>query len=670
MQVDIAGRVENLPLPLTQPCIPLFECLVNSLEAIEEGGVTQGRIDVHIERDSVQADLLSGDDVLGAVRSIQVVDNGCGFGDINAKAFFVSDSTRKAARGNKGIGRFTWLKVFEKVDIDSTYCQGEEWHRRQFEFLKTQDGVENEVVSETLSRSQKTSVRLRNIRPEYQRHFPKSLETIAQKIIDHLVIYFLNPGCPQIWIHDDGGVPINVNQVFSQEATERAVERDFQVGCHKLKAYVIRFDSSLERHHTVSYCGHKREVIGWNLRTQVPDFKGKLVDADGQSFVFRTYVMGPYLDSRVDPARAYLMLAKDDELELGDELTRSMLDAAVINEIKVVASPYMEVVKAEKRRSIEQLVASKAPQYRFMLRDKYSPYIDQISPNLSDDQLDLELYKAQRDIELQHREEGKRIETLPQAGQSNEEAYRKLREQFLQEENELGQAALARYVVHRRTILELIDKALVFQEDGRYAKEEAIHSIIFPMRASSEDVDFDRQNLWVLDERLAYHWYLGSDLPINRLKVVNSDGRDEPDIVVFNVPKVFAETKRAFSSAVIVEFKRPERNEYPDDEENPVEQVIRYVQKLREGKAKSDEGATLNVPDSTPFYAYVVCSLTPRMKRIADTMDFLETPDRLGYFRFHNKINCYIEIMSYEKMVEDAKKRNRAFFEKLQIPMV
>ena len=39
MQVDIVGRIRNLQLPVTQPLIPLFECLVNSIEAIEDAGI-------------------------------------------------------------------------------------------------------------------------------------------------------------------------------------------------------------------------------------------------------------------------------------------------------------------------------------------------------------------------------------------------------------------------------------------------------------------------------------------------------------------------------------------------------------------------------------------------------------------------------------------------------
>ena len=55
------------------------------------------------------------------ILNISVVDNGRGFDDTNARGFFLSDSTSKATRGNKGIGRFTWLKVFDKAVIDSIF---------------------------------------------------------------------------------------------------------------------------------------------------------------------------------------------------------------------------------------------------------------------------------------------------------------------------------------------------------------------------------------------------------------------------------------------------------------------------------------------------------------------------------------------------------------------
>ena len=46
MQVDIVGRIRNLQLPATQPLIPRFKCLVNSIVAIADGKVGDDRVDV------------------------------------------------------------------------------------------------------------------------------------------------------------------------------------------------------------------------------------------------------------------------------------------------------------------------------------------------------------------------------------------------------------------------------------------------------------------------------------------------------------------------------------------------------------------------------------------------------------------------------------------------
>lgn len=217
MLVDIVGRIGNLQLPVTQPLIPLFECLVNSIESIEDGNVANGRIDVHFTRDTTQMPVAGEEGALTAVRDITVVDNGPGFNDGNVRAFFMSDSTRKANRGNKGIGRFTWLKVFDKASIDSTYFDVS-WLRRTFAFVKTTDGVEGDKVDSATLKANKTLVTLSSLRSEYEKHFPKSLETIGHKVIDHLLIHFVSGSCPQITLHDANGQSLSLNDVFAEEA--------------------------------------------------------------------------------------------------------------------------------------------------------------------------------------------------------------------------------------------------------------------------------------------------------------------------------------------------------------------------------------------------------------------------------------------------------------------
>ena len=136
MQVDIVGRVNNLQLPRTQPYIPLYECLVNSIEAMASlPSGSKHRIDVNVEHDVRQQSFKGIDDAASSIQNIKITDTGVGFNETNFQAFFLSDSTNKVSNGNKGIGRFTWLKVFEKASIISTYLDDREWVQRSFDFL-------------------------------------------------------------------------------------------------------------------------------------------------------------------------------------------------------------------------------------------------------------------------------------------------------------------------------------------------------------------------------------------------------------------------------------------------------------------------------------------------------------------------------------------------------
>ena len=115
---------------------------------------------------------------------------------------------------------------------------------------------------------------------------------------------------------------------------------------------------------------------------------------------------------------------------------------------------------------------------------------------------------------------------------------------------------------------------------------------------------------------------------------------------------------------VIVEFKRPERDDY-GDEKNPINQTLRYVELIREGKAKDKRGQTIQINQSIPFYCYIIATLTDRLKEQAKLSDLTLTPDSGGYFGYKKHYNAYVEVISFPKLLSDAKKRHKAFFDKI-----
>lgn len=55
--------------------------------------------------------------------NIEIEDNGAGFNTVNFDSFLTFDSAYKMKIGGKGIGRFSWLKVFEKAHITSVFLK-------------------------------------------------------------------------------------------------------------------------------------------------------------------------------------------------------------------------------------------------------------------------------------------------------------------------------------------------------------------------------------------------------------------------------------------------------------------------------------------------------------------------------------------------------------------
>jgi hypothetical protein len=78
MKVDLVGKIKNTQLPRSKALLPMFEAVVNSFQAIEDGSepVLSPRIDVFVER---IASGLPGVEVDGEVIGFTITDNGVGF---------------------------------------------------------------------------------------------------------------------------------------------------------------------------------------------------------------------------------------------------------------------------------------------------------------------------------------------------------------------------------------------------------------------------------------------------------------------------------------------------------------------------------------------------------------------------------------------------------------
>lgn len=104
IQIELAGKINNLPSFKSEALLPVFEAVVDSIQAIEDASPAKGRVVVSIRRDS-QKSLSKEMDRQKPITAFGIDDNGIGFDQTNHDAFRTADATHKFQRGCKGIAR-------------------------------------------------------------------------------------------------------------------------------------------------------------------------------------------------------------------------------------------------------------------------------------------------------------------------------------------------------------------------------------------------------------------------------------------------------------------------------------------------------------------------------------------------------------------------------------
>ena len=223
MKASIIGRIRNTNLPRTKALLPLFEAVVNSFHAIEE---VPDHPNPLIRIEATRERLLDKDE-LGDFESFAVVDNGSGFNDANYDSFETVDTQYKQALGGKGLGRFSWLKAFDHVEIDSHYRDGGGLKHRAFDFLSREE--ETEASPEPSREAEpRTTVRLIKFKSPYKESCPTHLENVAQRLTEHFLPLFLDPACPRLSL-TDGIDDIPLNRYFEHNSRASDSAHSFEV---------------------------------------------------------------------------------------------------------------------------------------------------------------------------------------------------------------------------------------------------------------------------------------------------------------------------------------------------------------------------------------------------------------------------------------------------------
>ena len=643
-KVDVVGKITNFDLPAKDAVMSILEAVINSIHSIlerqqQDNSFQDGYINIIIDKSK---DNLFGKDVY----SVTIEDNGVGFTAKNMDSFLTIVSQYKKKYGGKGVGRFSWLKVFSKVEIVSNYCENNAFYKREFIF-DTKDNIDV-IPQDSDVNEYKTTVKLVNPHQELQPFLYKSIENLAKIIAKHALYYLIsNPIKIKIFENE---TEVLVNELVSNNI-HKINSSSFNTKNYEFKIIHYKINKSFINNNEVLLTADSRLVESYNVEKLIPILSGWV---DNFECYYVGIVSGDYLNAHVQANRLGFNISEESG-ELDPYPCMRDIRDKIISEIMCILQDDINNIQEETYDKIVNYIEKQKPEYS-VLKHYCDDKLRLIKPHLKEDKLDDELHRIYRGLERESRD---KIRALIEEKEIFGSNYKDVFLEEFSKFDDCSKSNLAKYITYRKIIIELLESALKRNNDG-YTKEEVIHNILFPMRSTNEEYGPCSHNLWLINDRLSYMSYIASDKRI-------IDGKNRPDIICMDTPSVFKNDNYSgmYDSLTIIELKRPMRDDY-NDESNPMVQMLDYVSKIRNGQAVTHDGRLINADLNTRFYLYAVCDINQSLLKILYRGDYKQLPDRLGYYKYHSGYNAQIEVLSFDKLVNDARIRNRIFIETLE----
>lgn len=668
MKINVMGMVKKTSIPKDDKLLPMFECVVNSIQAIElkygKENISNGAINISIIRGN---ELLN--DINNKIDAFIIEDNGVGFTDKEMEAFNDWYTENKSDFGCHGIGRVLWLKAFNNVEIDSIYKNHGKYYSRKFLFnIKT---AEDTIIPDTREMQDcddnhcKTIIKLDKWNKKYQESY--KLQTIAYKLLTHLLEYYNGGNMPPIILHDKDNEHINLTTLYEDNCKCDSIE-EFVIMDHKFVINHLHIDKSLKSKHTMALFAHNR-LVGKeiNLDQKINGLFDFPINNQEKEVMYMCSVTSEYINENVNSIRTQIDIDdKNKDLFYESEISMPDIENAVLVKIDSYLQPYLLDNRTKSEDRINRFIEDN-PKYKPIREDIKKRRIV-VKNNISDIDLEKEIYPIYNDMHISLKRLNQK-ELKKQFGE-NVDQYQQRLQKLFEPIEKICQSDLISYVCRRKIVLEMLEQYMNIKDDDKFEKEQAIHNLIMPQKTDSTDNSFtELNNLWIIDEKLSFHQYIFSDKSFKQIKekidCVAHDGTERPDILTIpTIRELFTERKiTPFDSMVIVEIKRPRRE---DKDNRPIEQTFKYIEKLKSGQ-EIYRGRPINInEDNLRLYVYIIADFTDVIKQQCKFFGFQKSADQTYYFKQHENLNAYIEVIDFDGLLQNAQQRNRAFFDKIK----
>jgi hypothetical protein len=634
LDVDVSTAVRRLNkgIDFLQP---LFEAITNSLEA----KATEISINFFLSEDTFP-------NMPKKIIGFSVEDNGEGFNKNNRESFCKYMSEYKIKLGCKGVGKLTWLRVFEKVKIESVIDN----EIVKIDFDISFDKSKSVEISDNFKKiKNRTSVFFEDITSEYYNVAKKKdyrpeadLTKIYDVVEKHLLVKLsllkkygekfsinLNLDGQSFQITDS-----NIPELFEKEFI---VKEKYADSLHKFCLH-YSFIKNGQKQKYLYYCANNRSVC------QFKDIDISSLPHDDSLIML---LSSTYLDDRVIDERNEFEIPKDrKKTDLINSLSFDEINEELKNEAQSVIFDIYPEIGEINESEIENAI-------------REAPYLGKYIRSNKDIIKSREtlLSGAKKEYEKEKNDARTNFTTLLKTNKIDSDNFVESAKRI----SDIAARELGEYIQYRQQIIDALKKLSEKDE----AVEELVHDLFMKMKSeSTSDIDnlsIYNSNLWLLDDKFLSYSYAASDKKINAilkqqgLDKANKDGEKAPDLAVFysngedddNLTCVLIEIKPFGISS--------------EKKHNGLAQLRNYANIFHR-----------NNPKIKAFWVYLITKidddLGDKLRREEYNPIFSTTEGHKIFVRYFPKEEppMYLEVICVDAIVKDAESRNKIFLDILK----
>jgi anti-sigma regulatory factor (Ser/Thr protein kinase) len=622
--------------------IPTFEAISNAVHSIEaayaERAIITGRVEISFVDAKDPAKLL-----------ISVTDNGVGLNDPNYASFKTPFSGYKLIKRGRGFGRFMSFKIFDRIHYSSRYAFFDQKMSRCFRFdIKREDEI---IIFDGEPDFGHEGLKVEFSNPLTQWHdIVRNLDAaiIGDEIGSHFLPQFLEGRLPPITIQFENNEPYDLSSHFkghfvSADTGDMIVEIDGQEVSLQYSIARVPKGKKFKSHCLLlsaadRIVGHPRD-----LKNKIGD--EHFVDDAGNKYVVIAIVKGEPLEARLNDSRSSISISSKDVENIVN---------AICEVIQKVEASQITKIKNEQGKELQGALAEN-PILKLGLRGKKIDEYVAGKPNswrkeqfISD--LAIERYRETSDLN----------KAIASAG-ADPVRYAETLKNIVGRLDNSKKEALAEYVIHRKQIITLVEDARKFQDNGSKSPEDVIHDLIFRRFSDSVEKSYFDHNLWLIDDLLSFMPYASSDRTLHGGR--RKAGDKIPDLVLFEDSLLLGDDSS--HTLAIVEFKKPGRDDYTfgPPKSDPVIQVLETLEKATvAGGITRTDGTDVSFVGTSRKFAFIIADLKTSLVKVLQRHDFQSDYNPKIYTRYKGHEKIMIQAFGYDTLIENAKKRNQAFF--------